>query len=445
MNVHISGNLSGRTVVFLAGWPDTPEVFRENLMHALAQSYRLVGITLPGFDHNSPLFRHHSKTGAVALPVPLLGYSFDELVDLFEIAILAAMEHSPLERPMLIAHDWGCVVASEFLLTRPYFFSRVVLLDTGGPVSDTSFLTPGDDNKSRCLFSLGLRWAFIFLFQLIIVTAYILLPEFLGRRALRVCLRVTRRPQYRYACSPTIKPNKNAGKEFVLVSSYVQEKKKKDPPLWSRWKSWRLVDVVNAIIHFGCDNTDSKSGVNTLDAAFHQCRYYYTNGLLMYTQPPHPSATGVCYTCYSCHGNSVECEECRTFDGSNKSKCFRWSDKSSAKTQSDSENIVDVDPAWGWIYLRYWMLRLSRLLPASQRFLIPVAVPVLFLYGSQKPVMLHTPQWEHYIGVKGQYDGSEVIAFPGGHWFFAELGNRRRVAERVAEFLEKDTHESLVD
>ncbi|KPI89002.1 hypothetical protein ABL78_1886 [Leptomonas seymouri] len=63
MNIQISGNLSGPTAIFLAGWPDTCDVFRENIMAALAADYRIVGITLPSFDDGHPFLQTLREKG----------------------------------------------------------------------------------------------------------------------------------------------------------------------------------------------------------------------------------------------------------------------------------------------------------------------------------------------------------------------------------------------
>ncbi|CBZ38930.1 hypothetical protein, conserved [Leishmania donovani] len=249
MNIHISGNLSKPTVIFIAGWPDTCDVFRDNVMATLATDYRIVGVTLPGFDDEHPFLEELRKRGdaeglnqlgklrgggngvstactatgstwmstlspmrfltsAGAAPQPndsssrgggacartplqafglpcrcaalepfrtsWKGHSFQDLVTLLEIAVDTAMEtcnycptvRSPISaeaqasarrsgggeseasepttdafaahqlpptytRPVLIAHDWGCLLAYELLLARPRLFSRIVALDVG--------------------------------------------------------------------------------------------------------------------------------------------------------------------------------------------------------------------------------------------------------------------------------------------------------------------------
>ncbi|CAG9584018.1 conserved hypothetical protein [Leishmania major strain Friedlin] len=66
MNIHISGNLSKPTVIFIAGWPDTCDVFRDNVMATLAADYRIVGVTLPGFDDEHPFLNELRKRGDAA-------------------------------------------------------------------------------------------------------------------------------------------------------------------------------------------------------------------------------------------------------------------------------------------------------------------------------------------------------------------------------------------
>lgn len=227
-------------MIFIAGWPDTCDVFRDNIMATLATDYRIVGVTLPGFDDEHPFLEElrkrddaarlrqlgkfrcaatgstwastlspmrlltsaddaprpndsSSRSSGACASTPLQafglpfrcaalepfrtswkGHSFQDLVTLLEIAVDTAMEtcnyypsvRSPISseaqasarrsgggetetsepatdafaahqlpptytRPVLIAHDWGCLLAYELLLARPRFFSRIVALDVG--------------------------------------------------------------------------------------------------------------------------------------------------------------------------------------------------------------------------------------------------------------------------------------------------------------------------
>ncbi|CCW63872.1 unnamed protein product [Phytomonas sp. EM1] len=265
MNISISENLHAPTVIFIAGWPDTCDVFRNNIQRALAADYRIVGITIPGFDHDHPFFQEFSRsfpcppernylastgkhredavfsscttkrsipfweqiykhpsgsistsealpkppmegeeavreyssrnthssqhssasfskrtyrattmqtTEGVLMRTPRFGYSFQDLVTFLEIAVDTAMENynyyprafvrATLDvedhgehaqdipphqlqpcypRPILVAHDFGCLLAYELLLARPKLFSRIIALDTGMRVSDRGLQT----------------------------------------------------------------------------------------------------------------------------------------------------------------------------------------------------------------------------------------------------------------------------------------------------------------
>lgn len=75
---------------------------------------------------------------------------------------------------------------------------------------------------------------------------------------------------------------------------------------------------------------------------------------------------------------------------------------------------------------------------SSQRYFLPISVPVLFVYGGGKSSMLHSRQWSEYIETKGLLDGglSRVVCIEGGgHWFFAEPAHREEVADEVEAFL----------
>ncbi|CCW69897.1 unnamed protein product [Phytomonas sp. Hart1] len=278
MNITISENLQAPTIIFIAGWPDTCDVFRNNIQRVLAADYRIVGITLPGFDDDHPFFQNCARsfsspscrserdymasttshkedtpfysystqspiplqeqictyphvttstskafskltikdkrdreshsllnarcahpsstplskrvestirdasvedncfrdglttlqtTKVTPMQTPRFGYSFQNLVTLLEIAVDTAMknynycpsaliqptfkeENRALStqgipphqlppyytKPILVAHDFGCLLSYELLLARPQLFSRMIALDTGLKMSD---------------------------------------------------------------------------------------------------------------------------------------------------------------------------------------------------------------------------------------------------------------------------------------------------------------------
>eukprot|EP00796_Vickermania_ingenoplastis_P011009 gene11009-7652_t len=214
MNIRISGNLKGPTVILLVGWPDTCDIFHNNLMASLSATHRLVGISLPGFEDDLTFSRQYharlqralhcpargvsregaandcaggtaagrldettgeraahlfalraSLAGLTPWSVPRTGHSFSDLLALLEIAVDTAMathnyyhpknsspsrsvqpsnnsscpalvppDGSAAQRPVLVAHGWGCLLAYELLLCRPLYFSRLVALDVGGAI-----------------------------------------------------------------------------------------------------------------------------------------------------------------------------------------------------------------------------------------------------------------------------------------------------------------------
>jgi pimeloyl-ACP methyl ester carboxylesterase len=109
---------TAQLMFLIAGWPDTCEVFEDNIVAKFSASYRIVGMNLPGY------------TKATAKAAPLMGWSFDQIADL----MFATMEgyvgtDKSGKRPVIVAHDWGAVVLSEFLLRYPKYFSKLVFLD----------------------------------------------------------------------------------------------------------------------------------------------------------------------------------------------------------------------------------------------------------------------------------------------------------------------------
>ncbi|CUG90938.1 transmembrane protein, putative [Bodo saltans] len=147
-------NVEAQTVILICGWPDTSDIFCENIipllirgtnnnnhrdspsLHALSLSideasgpYRVVGLTLPSYSQNSAR--------------KAFGWSLSALVDLFDEAIQRIMDTYPATSrfrhlaPILICHDWGCTIALECLTKRPFLFERIVCLDVSGhPAGD---------------------------------------------------------------------------------------------------------------------------------------------------------------------------------------------------------------------------------------------------------------------------------------------------------------------
>ena len=110
-----------QTVFLLAGWPDTGDVFRGNIADRLTDRFDVVLLTLPGY-----------VPAATGQTLPLFGWSLDELAIALEktiAEITSVHDLNAKQKPIMVAHDWGCVVLSEFLLRWPKFFTKLVYLD----------------------------------------------------------------------------------------------------------------------------------------------------------------------------------------------------------------------------------------------------------------------------------------------------------------------------
>ncbi|KAG8348778.1 hypothetical protein ERJ75_000035600 [Trypanosoma vivax] len=463
MNIHVSGNVEGSTVVLLAGFPDTSQVFHGNIMTELAPHHRLVGMSFPGFDTQALKLIINCEgvsdkvTDALrqeATSNPLLGYSFEVLVDMFEIALFAVMEGRTWDKPMLIAHSLGCTVAYEFMLLRPYFFHRVVILDVGCPVawardsrSDKYGCSgPADNFLSYSSWSCIL---FVFLCQVLLLFSFIL-PKFMGKRILHLMLYIFRRPKYNYISQTVLRDEHvDDTRELWLASSNTFKGYHSQHS-----RGWRVTDIVDGVMALVPVRLGGYGLTNCISVAFYPAQFYHAKSRAHQTLPPRPDATGISYSCfkYSCASvrdnllkSAASLTSCSTPSMAAKiksvlSRSFPHGpliNNFKRIFQVESEANADVaegDPACVWVLLRLWVFLFSQFL-SSSRFIIPIQVPVLFLYGTEKPVMLHSERWIKHIQERGKVDNSKVIPIPGGHWFFAEEKNKFEVANHVREFL----------
>ena len=151
-----------RTVVMIHGWPDTHRLW-DPTVAALADRYRCVRFTLPGFDLSRP-------TGPLSLA---------DLVGRIKALVDAVSPQAPVT---LLLHDWGCVFGYEFAARHPARVSHIVAVDIG------------DHNTAAFARSLSLRarWQ-IFSYQVWLAAAWVLgrhVSTALGDRMTR---RMTRR------------------------------------------------------------------------------------------------------------------------------------------------------------------------------------------------------------------------------------------------------------
>ena len=101
------------SIVMVHGWPDTYRLW-DAQVEALKSRYRCVRFTLPGFD----------------IAKPLRPSSLQQVVDL----IGAIADRTSPDRPVIVmAHDWGCLFAYEFVAQQPARVARLIGVDIGTP------------------------------------------------------------------------------------------------------------------------------------------------------------------------------------------------------------------------------------------------------------------------------------------------------------------------
>lgn len=114
VEVHIEGEGS-ETLVMVHGWPDTYRLW-DAQVQALADRFRCVRFTLPGFDDKAER----------------RAYFLDEILS----TLLQVVDSvSPSQPVVLLLHDWGCTFGYEFYRRHPHRVSRIIGVDIGDPIS----------------------------------------------------------------------------------------------------------------------------------------------------------------------------------------------------------------------------------------------------------------------------------------------------------------------
>jgi pimeloyl-ACP methyl ester carboxylesterase len=100
-----------KAVVMIHGWPDTYRLW-DRQVAALAEHYRCVRFTLPGFEP----------------ALPGRAYALDEVVETIRHVVEQAC---PGQKVILMLHDWGCFYGYQFATRHPELVERVVGVDIG--------------------------------------------------------------------------------------------------------------------------------------------------------------------------------------------------------------------------------------------------------------------------------------------------------------------------
>lgn len=185
----IFGNVDGeQTVFFVAGWPDTHYVFRNNLISQLVENkkFRIVGISLPNYDKK---FQHKHRFFGYSIPdtARMLGKTIQQVMD--------TSSSSSHKKPILVCHDWGSALSFELLAQLEDLgmdmshglFDRVVAIDVGGNVMGGDSLLSVTGIK-RILFMLTYQW--------FIILSSALLPNRLSSYLQTKFVDFGRRPRY---------------------------------------------------------------------------------------------------------------------------------------------------------------------------------------------------------------------------------------------------------
>jgi pimeloyl-ACP methyl ester carboxylesterase len=189
--------LKGRTdptIIFMHGWPDTDEVFAQQYGE-FESTHRLVSLVIPGYRGN--------KT-------PFWGLDFADVVKQTHAAVVHAMEGQK-GKPLLIAHDWGAIIANELILHEPDLFQKIVFLDVG--------CHTGKRTIPATLMVLAYQWVLMFAF---------LLPAVIGTPITQFMARLLGAPK-------TSIPSVHSGMNYLYVQIWKRIVTRKIPASLVGW------------------------------------------------------------------------------------------------------------------------------------------------------------------------------------------------------------------
>lgn len=106
------GSKDGTPLIFIHGWPDIAETWKNQLQYFSSQSkYRVVAPDMRGYGDSSA-------------PTDKRGYALEALVP--ELAELAS--HLNIQKAVWIGHDWGCGVVNALAAHHPELFVGLVVI-----------------------------------------------------------------------------------------------------------------------------------------------------------------------------------------------------------------------------------------------------------------------------------------------------------------------------
>jgi len=116
------GNKNLPLMVFIHGWPDSPQVW-ENQINHFRKDYRCIRIELPYFSKST------KETNL---------RNFDSIALEISQCIHQILLTSPHDKVILIGHDWGAFLSYKIERLQPNLISKLITLDIGGSLKPDS-------------------------------------------------------------------------------------------------------------------------------------------------------------------------------------------------------------------------------------------------------------------------------------------------------------------
>jgi epoxide hydrolase 4 len=131
-----------RLALMLHGFPELNYSWRQQMPMLAERGWRVWSPNLRGY-------------GSTTRPEGVRNYALDKLTD----DVAALIEASGAKEVMLIAHDWGAIIAWAFAILRPDLISKLVIMNVPHPmVADREIRTWRQFWKSWYIFFFQLPW-----------------------------------------------------------------------------------------------------------------------------------------------------------------------------------------------------------------------------------------------------------------------------------------------
>lgn len=131
-----------RLALMLHGFPELNYSWRDQMPMLAARGWRVWAPNLRGY-------------GSTTRPEGVRNYALDKLTD----DVAALIDASGAKEVMLIAHDWGAIIAWAFAILRPDLISKLVIMNVPHPkVAERELFTWRQFWKSWYIFFFQLPW-----------------------------------------------------------------------------------------------------------------------------------------------------------------------------------------------------------------------------------------------------------------------------------------------